>query len=271
MVALVTQQNKVLSFKSIERRRELYQGSSKILYDGPEPGTYVFYFKDRLDLNKNSSHVISFSGALNNRLSELLMTRLETIGIETHFLKRLNVNEQLVRAAEPLPFSIKVQNVAFGDFAKKLGLDEGVMLPYFIPEFVTCDENKKYATIAPQHIYAMGWADEGEVDLLLEKIQRINDFLVGQFVALGMRLASYQLEFGRVYLSDFLQDNQFLLIDAFILEQTVVIDIATQKKLEGLVLFDDNLDGYHEIVRRFGLLQAGGPVDLQQEYGDIKK
>jgi phosphoribosylaminoimidazole-succinocarboxamide synthase len=149
--------NKLLNFGSINRRREIYQGPSKILYDGPEPGTYVFYFKDDFDnpYKDNGKNWLQ-KGALNNMWSEILMTRLESIGIETHFLRKLNMREQLVRSTEPLPFSIKVHNIAVGDLSERLGVDDGFVLPEPIPEFLITRPNKGSFVIAHQHTICNG-------------------------------------------------------------------------------------------------------------------
>ncbi|HIP77343.1 MAG TPA: phosphoribosylaminoimidazolesuccinocarboxamide synthase, partial [Kiloniellaceae bacterium] len=112
------------------RRRQIYEGKAKILYEGPEPGTIVQYFKDDATAFNNQKHgIITGKGVLNNRISEYLMTRLESIGIPTHFVRRLNMREQLVREVEIIPIEIVVRNVAAGTLVKRLGLEEGAPLP----------------------------------------------------------------------------------------------------------------------------------------------
>src|SRR5262245_16115199 len=83
------------------RRRRIYEGKAKILFEGPEPGTLVQYFKDDASaFNNQKRGVISGKGVLNNRISEYLMMRLGDVGIPTHFVKRMNMREQLVREVE---------------------------------------------------------------------------------------------------------------------------------------------------------------------------
>ncbi len=80
------------------RRRRIYEGKAKILFEGPEPGTLVQYFKDDATaFNNKKQGVITGKGVLNNRISEYLMIKLSEISIPTHFVRRLNMREQLVR------------------------------------------------------------------------------------------------------------------------------------------------------------------------------
>ena len=100
------------------RRRQLYEGKAKILFEGPEPGTLVQYFKDDATAGNGAKKgTITGKGVLNNRISEYLMTRLNEIGIPTHFIRRLNMREQLIREVEIIPLEVVVRNVAAGSLA----------------------------------------------------------------------------------------------------------------------------------------------------------
>src|SRR5512147_616934 len=118
------------------RRRLIYEGKAKILFEGPEPGTLVQYFKDDATaFNAQKKGTITGKGVLNNRISEYLMTRLGEIGVPTHFMRRLNMREQLVREVEIIPFDVVVRNVVAGSLAKRMGIPEGTVLPRSIIEF----------------------------------------------------------------------------------------------------------------------------------------
>ena len=107
------------------RRTKIYEGTAKILYEGPEPGTIVQHFKDDTTaFNAEKKAVIEGKGVLNNRLSEFFMTGLNNIGVPTHFIKRLNMREQLIRQAEIIPLEIVVRNYAAGDLSTRLGIEE---------------------------------------------------------------------------------------------------------------------------------------------------
>ena len=118
------------------RRRQIYEGKAKILYEGPEPGTLIQYFKDDATaFNAQKKGTINGKGVINNRISEHVFTLLGNIGIPTHFIKRLNMREQLVREVEIIPLEVVVRNVAAGSLSTRLGLDEGTALPRSIIEF----------------------------------------------------------------------------------------------------------------------------------------
>ena len=107
------------------RRRQIYEGKAKVLFEGPEPGTIVQHFKDDLTaFNAKKKGVATGKGVLNNRISEYLMMRLAEVGIPTHFIRRLNMREQLVRQVEIIPVEVVVRNIAAGSLAKRLGIDE---------------------------------------------------------------------------------------------------------------------------------------------------
>ena len=114
----------------MSRRRQIYEGKAKVLFEGPEPGTLVQYFKDDATaFNNKKRGTITGKGVLNNRISEYLMTRLGEIGIPTHFVRRLNMREQLIKEVEIIPIEVVVRNVAAGSFSERFGLAEGSALP----------------------------------------------------------------------------------------------------------------------------------------------
>ena len=107
----------------MSRRRRIYEGKAKVIFEGPEPGTIIQYFKDDATAFNNAKRgVISGKGVLNNRISEYLMLRLGEIGIPTHFMRRLNMREQLVREVEIIPLEVVVRNIAAGSLSSRLSV-----------------------------------------------------------------------------------------------------------------------------------------------------
>ena len=107
-------------------RKTLYEGKAKILFEGPEQGTIIQYFKDDATAyNAQKKDSISQKGVLNNQISAHLLPALGTIGIPHHFIERLNVREQLVKQVEIVPIEVIVRNVAAGSICARLGLTEG--------------------------------------------------------------------------------------------------------------------------------------------------
>ena len=138
------------------RRRRLYEGKAKVLFEGPEPGTIVQYFKDDATaFNNQKKGVITGKGVLNNRISEYLMLRLGEMGVPTHFIRRLNMREQLVRAVEIIPIEVVVRNIAAGSISKRLGIEEGEPLPRSIVEFYYKNDELGDPMVSEEHITAM--------------------------------------------------------------------------------------------------------------------
>ena len=102
-----------------------------------------------------------------------------------------------------------------------------MILPESISEFHVKTENSLSTLVSDRHIITLGWAREDELETIQGMTQRINDFLCGQFIALGLRLAKYRLEFGRIYLSDYFDDTQIVLIDEISLDSCCVLDVKT--------------------------------------------
>ena len=105
----------------MNRRRRIYEGKAKILYEGPEPGTLIQHFKDDATAFNNKKHdKIEGKGVLNNRISEYLFMKLGEVGVPTHFIKRLNMREQLIREVEIIPLEVVVRNVAAASMKARL-------------------------------------------------------------------------------------------------------------------------------------------------------
>jgi phosphoribosylaminoimidazole-succinocarboxamide synthase len=186
------------------RRKKVYEGKSKILYDGPEPGTLIQYFKDE-GAAADGHAATEGRGVLNNRLSEFFMNGLNGIGVPTHFIKRLNMREQMVRMAEIVPLEIVVRNYAAGDISERLGIPEGTALPRPIVEYYYKDDRLSAPLVAEEHIVAFGWASQQDLDDIIALALRVNDFMSGVMLGVGIRLADFRLEVGRVWEGDFMR------------------------------------------------------------------
>ncbi len=246
------------------RRRQIYEGKAKVLFEGPEPGTVVQYFKDDATaFNNRKKGVIAGKGVLNNRISEYLMVRLQEIGIPTHFIKRLNMREQLVREVEIIPVEVVIRNVVAGSLAKRLGMEEGTPLPRSIVEFYLKNDDLNDPMITEEHITAFGWASHQELDDIVNMSLRINDFLSGLFLGVGIRLIDFKLEFGRWYNDD---EVRLVLADEISPDSCRLWDSKTNEKLDK-DRFRRDLgkveEAYQEVARRLGILPEGGPRDLQ--------
>ncbi len=241
----------------MSRRKKIYEGKAKILYEGPEPGTLIAHFKDDATAFNNQKHrQIEGKGVLNNRISELLMTRLEEIGIPTHFIKRLNMREQLVRKVEIIPLEMVCRNVAAGTICKRFGLKEGEKLPRPIIEYYLKDDDLGDPLVNEDHISAFGWAAPQEMDDMVAMTFRVNDFLSGLFGSIGIRLIDFKLEFGRQFEGDMVRT---ILADEISPDSCRLWDIKNNRKLDKDRFRQDLGDvpeAYAEVARRLGVLKG---------------
>ncbi len=237
------------------RRKKIYEGKAKTLYEGPEPGTIIQYFKDDATaFNAEKKAVIEGKGVLNNMLSEYFMTGLNTIGVPTHFIKRINMREQLVRACEMVPLEVIVRNFAAGSMAKRLGMDEGTQLPRPIVEYCLKDDKLGDPLVTEEHIAAFGWASQQDMDDILSLALRVNDFMTGVMYGVGIRLVDFKIEIGRVYDGDF---QRLIVADEISPDSCRLWDIATGRKLDKDVFRRDLgslTDAYTEVATRLGVM-----------------
>ena len=246
----------------MNRRRRIYEGKAKILFEGPEPGTLVQYFKDDATaFNNQKKGVISGKGVLNNRISEYLMTRLAEMGIPTHFVRRLNMREQLVYEAEIVPIEVVVRNIAAGSFSRRFGIAEGTPLPRSIVEYYYKSDDLGDPLITEEHITAFGWATPPDLDDMMSLALRINDYLSGLFLGIGLRLVDFKLEFGRIYNEN--GDMRIILADEISPDSARLWDVETNEKFDKDRFRQDlgNVENaYREVAKRLGVLQENEPA-----------
>jgi len=239
------------------RRKKIYEGKAKILYEGPEPGTIVQYFKDDATaFNAEKKATVDGKGALNNRLSEFFMKGLAGIGVPTHFIKRLNMREQLVRQVEIIPLEVIVRNVAAGSMAKRLGMEEGAQLPRPIVEFSYKDDSLGDPLVPEEYVIAFGWANQQDMEDIVSMALRVNDFLSGVFFGVGIKLVDFKIEIGRVWDNEFMR---LIVADEISPDSCRLWDIETGRKLDKDVFrrdLGDLADAYTEVARRLGVLPS---------------
>ncbi len=213
------------------RRRRIYEGKAKVLYEGPEPGTLIQHFKDDATaFNAKKHERFEGKGVLNNRISEYIFSRLNEIGVPTHFIRRLNMREQLIREVEIIPIEVVVRNVVAGSLCERLGLEEGMPLPRSIIEFYYKADKLNDPMVTEEHITAFGWAAPQEIDEMMAMALRINDFLTGLFLGIGIRLVDFKIEFGRIFEGN--DQMRIVLADEISPDSCRLWDIETKDKLD---------------------------------------
>ena len=240
------------------RRKKVYEGKAKILYEGPEPGTLIQYFKDDSapTIAEATPAAVEGKGVLNNRLSEFFMSGLNSVGVPTHFIRRINMREQLVRMAEIIPLEVVVRNFAAGEISERLGIPEGTPLPRPIVEYYLKDDRLALPMVAEEHIVAFGWATQQDLDDIIALALRVNDFMSGVMLGVGIRLADFRIEVGRIWEGDYMR---------LIVADEISPDSCRLWDLRGLVDRGDGqpipepgplADVYTELARRLGVLPS---------------
>jgi phosphoribosylaminoimidazole-succinocarboxamide synthase len=238
------------------KRKKLYEGKAKILYEGPEPGTLIQYFKDDATaFNAQKKATLEGKGVINNRISEFIMSRLNSIGVTNHFIKRLNLREQLIREVEIIPLEVVCRNVVAGSLATRLGQEEGTPLPRSIIEFYYKKDELNDPMVTEEHITAFNWATTQELDDILAMTVRVNDYLCGMFGAVCITLDEFKIEFGRVWENDF---ARVILADEISPDSCRLWDSTTGEKLDKDRFrrdMGDVIESYTEGARRLGIMK----------------
>ncbi len=244
------------------RRKMIYEGKAKIMYEGPDENTLIQYFKDDATaFNAEKKDTIAGKGVLNNRISAHLMTKIESIGIPTHFIRSLNMREQLIRKVDVIPIELVVRNIAAGSLCKRLSVKEGTVLQRPLVEFYYKDDSLGDPLVGEDHIFTFGWADPYELEEMVSLAWRINDYMNGLFAGIGLKLVDFKLEFGRIYGEH--GELYIILADEFSPDNCRLWDAKTGEKLDkDRFRFDlgDLVEGYQYIAERLGLIPEGGIV-----------
>ena len=239
----------------MNKGKKLYEGKAKIIYEGPEKGTAIQHFKDHATaFNNLKKSTVEGKGVLNNRISEHILKNLSQIGIKTHLIKRLNMREQLIKLVEIIPVEFIVRNIATGSLTKRLGIADGTILSKPLIEYSLKNDDLGDPLITKEHIDEFGWCDPDHLILINKYCLRINDFMLGMFRAVGIKLVDFKLEFGKV------NENgkmQILLADEISPDTCRLWDASSEKKLDKDRFRKDLgniIQAYQEVARRLGII-----------------
>ncbi|HYA74429.1 MAG TPA: phosphoribosylaminoimidazolesuccinocarboxamide synthase, partial [Roseiarcus sp.] len=183
----------------------------------------------------------------------------------THFMRRINMREQLIREVEIIPLEVVVRNVAAGSLATRLGIEEGTQLPRSIIEFYYKNDALNDPMVSEEHITAFGWASPQEIDDIMALAIRVNDFLTGLFLGVGIRLVDFKIECGRLWEGE---NMRIVVADEISPDSCRLWDVKSNEKMDKDRFRKDlggMIEAYTEVARRLGVVQenekpgAGGP------------
>jgi phosphoribosylaminoimidazole-succinocarboxamide synthase len=197
---------------------------------------------------------ISGKGVLNNTISAFLMNKLDMVGIENHYIEKINMREQLIQHVDIIPVKVFINNIAYGHLTQDFSIEAGYVFDKPIIDFQAKNKSGLLSRASEEQLLGFGWLNSKEIKQIKIQASRINDFLTGFFAGIGLRLVQIQFDFGRVF-----DGEEFLIMLAGeISPETCVLFNLHDNSLFGLDLSTINLEElsnnglgtYQEIVNR---------------------
>ena len=211
----------------MSRRKQIYEGKAKTLFEGPEPGTIIQYFKDDATaFNAQKRGTIASKGVLNNAISERLFKLLADAGVKTHFVARPSEREMVVRKLAIFPIEVVVRNVVAGSLATRLGRDEGEKLPAPVVELYYKNDALGDPMINDSHAIVFGLATRSDLDTIVATSLRVNESLKAFFAERNLTLVDFKLEYGRA------ADGTILLGDEICPDTCRLWDVTSGERLD---------------------------------------
>ena len=211
----------------MEHTALLYEGKTKKVYETDDPQQLILSYKDdAAPSNGLKKGTIGGKGAINNHMTNLLMTLLEQQGIPTHLIRELNAREALVKRVTIIPLEVIVRNIAAGSFSKRYGVDEGVVLDRPTVEFFYKNGELGNPLLNTSHAITLRLATPQELETMHRYALAINEFLKNLWEKCGITLVDFKLEFGR------LSDGTVVLADEISPDTCRLWDVKTREKLD---------------------------------------
>ena len=211
----------------MEKQELLYEGKAKKVYATRDPKLLIVAYKDDATaFNGQKKGTIQGKGAINNRMTNLLMARLEREDIPTHLVEELNGRETLVKRVSIVPLEVIVRNIAAGSFSKRYGVEEGVVFDQPTFELSYKNDGLGDPLLNDDHAVALGLASREELALIRKYALAVNRVLGEIWRACGIILVDFKVEFGR------LGDGTIVLADEISPDTCRLWDAETQEKLD---------------------------------------
>lgn len=211
----------------MEKRNQLYEGKAKKVFATDDPALVIVSYKDDATaLDGMKKGTIAGKGVVNNKMSDFLFALLEKNGIPTHFVEELNDREALVRKVSIVPLEVIIRNISAGSFAKRYGVEEGIVFAEPTIEFSYKNDELHDPLINSYHALALGLATKDEIETIKSMAFRVNDILREYFLRLNVKLVDFKLEFGR------LPDGRIVLADEISPDTCRFWDAVTGEKLD---------------------------------------
>ena len=232
----------------MQKREQLYEGKAKKVFKTDDPELLIVDYKDDATaFNGLKKGSIAGKGVINNQMSNRLMAKLEKAGVPTHFVQELSPRETLVKRVSIVPLEVIVRNLSAGSFAKRYGVEEGIVFDAPTIEFSYKNDELGDPLLNSYHALALGLATVEEIETIKRYSFQVNDFLKSLWAECGVILVDFKLEFGR------LADGSIVLADEISPDTCRLWDEKTHEKLDK-DRFRRDLggveDAYAEIMKR---------------------
>lgn len=232
----------------VEKRELLYEGKAKKLFATDEEGhLWVQYLDQATALNGARKDEVLGKAELNNQITSSIFEKLAAKGIESHFIRQLSNDEQLVEQVDIIPLEVVVRNYATGSFSKRLAVEEGKLLDFPVLEFYYKEDALDDPIINDDHVKILGIANDEEIAVLKAAARKINEVLITLFDEIGIRLIDFKIEFGRS------ADGSILLADEISPDTCRLWDKETNEHLDKDVYrkdLGDIVPVYQEVFSR---------------------
>lgn len=211
----------------MEKKEQLYEGKAKKVFATDDPALVIVSYKDDATaLDGLKKGTIAGKGVVNNKMSDFLFSLLEKHGVPTHFVKELNDREALVKKVSIVPLEVIIRNVSAGSFAKRYGVEEGIVFKSPTIEFSYKNDDLHDPLLNEYHALALNLATREEIDEIKAMAFKVNDILKEYFLSLNVKLIDFKLEFGR------LADGKIVLADEISPDTCRFWDAQTNEKLD---------------------------------------
>ena len=232
----------------MQKLQQLYEGKAKKVYATEDPNVVIVSYKDDATaFNCQKKGTITGKGAINNRMTNNLMRRLEAAGVPTHYIQELNDRETAVKKVSIIPLEVIVRNISAGSFAKRYCVEEGIVFDEPTFEFSYNNDDLHDPLLNTSHALALKLATKEEIAAIKSMALKVNDVLKAFFAECGVRLIDFKLEFGR------LPDGTIILADEISPDTCRFWDATTGAHLDKDLFRRDmggEADAYQEVMKR---------------------
>ena len=232
----------------MEKKEQLYEGKAKKVFATDDANLVIVDYKDDATaFNGEKKGTITGKGVINNVMSNHMFQLLEQQGVPTHFVEQLSERETLVKKVSIVPLEVIIRNISAGSFAKRFGVEEGIVFDEPTIEFSYKNDELGDPLMNAYHAIALKAATREEIETIKAMAFKVNEVMKQYFDTLNVILVDFKLEFGKT------ADGQIVLADEISPDTCRLWDKTTKEKLDK-DRFRRDMGGveeaYQEIMKR---------------------